>query len=73
MTMPFRTDLPDLVISLGNFQDFDHRRDVEESLFDNRWTSLQEGDVIPWECGQFDGLAMVVGRQGDILVVRKLA
>ena len=56
--MRFRQDIPDLMISLTSFQDFDHDKEIDEN-FPIEWNLLPK-DKIYWYCGQFYGIAEIV-------------
>lgn len=57
MIMAFRKDLPDIIINVGKFQEFDHYKMIEQVL-PAKW-NLKAGDVMHWECCQYDGITKI--------------
>ncbi|MDA3815380.1 MAG: hypothetical protein PF549_03360 [Patescibacteria group bacterium] len=55
--MAFRKDLPEITISLGKFQKFDHHKKIKQPL-PAKW-NLKVGDLMHWECCQFDGITKI--------------
>lgn len=56
-----------VMVLLSYFQDFDHGK-VGLASCDHE---LEVGDTVEWECGQFWGVASVVGREGPHYKVMK--
>jgi len=68
--MRLRTELGYILIGLGEFQQFDHGKPIEQ-LLSEEW-DLEPGDVLNWECAQFDGQAEVIERKGQSCIIKKL-
>lgn len=69
--MRFRTDVRDLIILAGIFQEFDHYKVVEQLVPAS--SNLQVGDRIRWKCGQFYGIAEIVKREGFWFSIKKIS
>ena len=48
-----RADIPFVMVYAGDFQDFDHGKEVEVEI-DKKW-GIVAGDRFYWGCVQFDG------------------
>lgn len=54
--MPYR---PDWMISLTQFQDFDHGKTIVERVPPD-YADVKAGEIIGWDCAQYYGDARVV-------------
>ncbi|MCK5021999.1 MAG: hypothetical protein KAR54_02010 [Candidatus Pacebacteria bacterium] len=54
----FRSDIDDIMVCIGHFQQFDQGEEINKILSTDQ--NLQPGDLVNWYCGQFSGLLEVV-------------
>ena len=67
--MGIRNDIPDITVLITDFQDFDHGEETRVRI--PKEFNPHLGDVINWECAQFQGTAEIINCDGEKCTIKK--
>jgi hypothetical protein len=71
MIKKFRNDLPDLMILVSLFQNFDKGEIIEQSFPEE--LKFESGDGFCWECAQFHGTAVIISHNQGMCKIKKVS